>query len=39
MDGDEFISLAGKLAASANTGEATYRTDVSRACYGVALAN
>jgi uncharacterized protein (UPF0332 family) len=34
MDGDEFIALAGKLAASADAGEATYRTAVSRAYYG-----
>ena len=34
MDGHEFISLAGKLAASANAGEAAYRTAVSRAYYG-----
>lgn len=33
MDADDFISLAGKLAASANAGEATYRTAASRAYY------
>jgi uncharacterized protein (UPF0332 family) len=34
MNPDDFISLAGKLAANANADEATYRTAVSRAYYG-----
>lgn len=34
MDALDFISMAGKLAASANAGEATYRTSSSRAYYG-----
>jgi uncharacterized protein (UPF0332 family) len=34
MDAVDFISLAGKLAASKNAGEAAYRTAVSRAYYG-----
>ena len=34
MDAVDFISLAGKLAASAKAGEATYRTSASRAYYG-----
>ena len=34
MDPDDFISLAGKLAATANSDEAVYRTAVSRAYYG-----
>ncbi len=35
MDPVDFISLAGKLAATANAEEAVYRTAVSRAYYGV----
>jgi uncharacterized protein (UPF0332 family) len=35
MDPVDFISLAGKLAATANAGDAVYRTAVSRAYYGV----
>jgi uncharacterized protein (UPF0332 family) len=34
MDGHDFITLAGKLAASPAADEATYRTAVSRAYYG-----
>ncbi|MEO8498262.1 MAG: HEPN domain-containing protein [Planctomycetota bacterium] len=34
MNADDFLSLAGKLAASTNAGEATYRSAVSRAYYG-----
>lgn len=34
MDAADFMNLAGKLAAAANAGEATYRTAVSRAYYG-----
>ena len=34
MDPVDFISLAGKLAATANADEAAYRTAVSRAYYG-----
>ena len=34
MEAADFISLAGKLTAAANAGEATYRTAVSRAYYG-----
>lgn len=34
MDGNDFLALAGKLAATANADEATYRTSVSRAYYG-----
>lgn len=34
MNPDDFVSLAGKLAANANADEATYRTAVSRAYYG-----
>lgn len=34
MDGNDFITLAGKLAAAPAAGEATYRTAVSRAYYG-----
>jgi uncharacterized protein (UPF0332 family) len=34
MDGNDFIALAGKLAASPAAAEATYRTAISRAYYG-----
>lgn len=34
MDGNDFIRLAGKLAAVPSADEATYRTAVSRAYYG-----
>jgi uncharacterized protein (UPF0332 family) len=34
MDGNDFIALAGKLAAMPSADEATYRTAVSRAYYG-----
>lgn len=34
MDGNDYIRLAGKLAASPSADEATYRTAVSRAYYG-----
>lgn len=34
MNADDFLSLAGKLAASTDAGEATYRSAVSRAYYG-----
>jgi uncharacterized protein (UPF0332 family) len=34
MTGDEFIVLAGKLAADPRSGAASYRTAVSRAYYG-----
>jgi uncharacterized protein (UPF0332 family) len=34
MNADDFLSLAGKFAASTHAGEATYRSAVSRAYYG-----
>jgi uncharacterized protein (UPF0332 family) len=34
MDGNHFIALAGRLAAGTQSGEAEYRTAISRACYG-----
>ena len=34
MNGDEFISFAGRVAAVANNGAAAYRSSISRAYYG-----